>query len=108
MVTHGAFLHYLTEDWEDSHTYEGTCYIFNLNPNYNASSRSTGTGWSNTEYRTYEVMARDDNDDVIFLETVESRCRRAKLVPVPTREVQDALYDIAQQAWKRQGYLLRA
>lgn len=27
VVTHGGFLHYFTEDWEDSSQYEGTCMI---------------------------------------------------------------------------------
>ena len=30
VVTHGTFLHYLTEDWEDSHTYEGTYCVNKL------------------------------------------------------------------------------
>ena len=67
----------------------------------------SGTGWSNTEYRTYELMACD-KDDVRFLESAESRQRRAKTAPVPTRETQKALHEKAQQTWKAQGYLLCA
>jgi len=33
LVTHGGFLHFFTEDWEDKDLY-------------------SGTGWANTEYRT--------------------------------------------------------
>ncbi|KAF7592242.1 hypothetical protein BBP40_000443 [Aspergillus hancockii] len=89
VVTHGAFLHYLTEDWEDS-----------------------WTGWANTEYRTYHIMAATDThgaedfyrrDDAILLETTESRQRCGKSVPGPSSEEQDVLYNTAQKRWKHQG-----
>lgn len=30
MVTHGGFLHYFTEDWEDSSQFQGTCHRLRL------------------------------------------------------------------------------
>ncbi|KAK1141283.1 hypothetical protein N8T08_009186 [Aspergillus melleus] len=68
VVSHGAFLHFLTEDWEDSYTHEGT-------------------GWSNAEFRTYVLEPKTSGvDDVSFVETGESRRRRGKTDPVPAEE----------------------
>ncbi|KAK4175288.1 histidine phosphatase superfamily [Triangularia setosa] len=55
-VTHGGFLHFLTED------FEGVDY-------------GRGTGWANTEWRTYEVEKKDDGE-VRLRETGESWRRR--------------------------------
>ncbi|WPG98234.1 Hypothetical protein R9X50_00102200 [Acrodontium crateriforme] len=56
VVTHGGFLHYLTEDFVGSNT-----------PNH--------TGWTNTEYRTY-VFSNNDTDNAHMIETPKSRSRR--------------------------------
>ncbi|KAI5778396.1 histidine phosphatase superfamily [Geopyxis carbonaria] len=53
-VLHGGFLHHLTEDW----TGHGVL---------------PGTGWSNTEFRTYTFKEGSDS----LLETEESRRRRS-------------------------------
>ncbi|KAK0667529.1 histidine phosphatase superfamily [Cercophora samala] len=55
-VTHGGFLHFLTED------FEGVDY-------------GRGTGWGNTEWRTYEVTEEGDGG-VRLRETGESWRRR--------------------------------
>ena len=55
LVTHGGFLHYLTEDWEG------------FDP-------VRGTAWENCEWRTYEISKRDG--EVALVETGESRARR--------------------------------
>lgn len=52
----GAFLHYLTEDWTDSNKFHGT-------------------GWANTEYRSY-TFAPEQLGDARLTETTESRRRR--------------------------------
>ena len=62
VVTHGGLLHFLTEDW---------C---GFNP-------FAGTGWDNTEYRTYnfkspEESTRDGIDMASVEETKESLRRR--------------------------------
>ncbi|KAI9835870.1 MAG: hypothetical protein M1819_001768 [Sarea resinae] len=55
LVTHGGFLHFFTEDWTDSNKYEGT-------------------GWTNTEFRSYRFTAGDSDDaNASLIETPESR-----------------------------------
>ena len=59
IVTHGAFLHYFTENWEG------------FDP-------ARGTAWLNTEFRSYEFVdpaGGDPNASVV--ETEESKARRA-------------------------------
>ncbi|KAF5662937.1 phosphoglycerate mutase family [Fusarium heterosporum] len=87
LVTHGGFLHYFTNDWEDSW----------LNP---------GTGWQNCETRSYvfkhDVM--DDTDvEASLTETMESRLRRGKCNPVPVVEEQVLLFEQAMEKWESQG-----
>ncbi|KUM62506.1 hypothetical protein ACN42_g4579 [Penicillium freii] len=94
MVTHGGFLHYFTEDWEDSSEYQGT-------------------GWSNTEYRTFsfseETHTDDlegyplDGDNASLEETIDSRQRRGKTGPMPSREEQKTLYKKGTKGWDDQG-----
>ncbi|BCR92545.1 uncharacterized protein ACHE_80445A [Aspergillus chevalieri] len=97
VVTHGGFLHYLTEDWEDSSQYQGT-------------------GWANTEYRTYVFSEEEHKDDLegyalegdnaTLVETTESRNRRGKDGPTPHRERQRTLYKLGTQGWEDQGLQL--
>ncbi|PYI12659.1 phosphoglycerate mutase-like protein [Aspergillus sclerotiicarbonarius CBS 121057] len=78
VVSHGGLLHFLTEDWEDGCTFEGT-------------------GWRNAEFRTYEF------DTIQLRETPESRRRRGKSGPLTGPE-QDVLRDRVLQGWAQQGY----
>lgn len=97
MVTHGGFLHYFTEDWEDS-------------------SQFQGTGWKNTEYRTFAFTDEEhkddlegyplDGDNATLTETLESRKRRGKAGPTPSRDQQKTLYQIGTQGWDDQGLQL--
>jgi broad specificity phosphatase PhoE len=58
-VTHGAFLHYFTEDWDG------------FDP-------VRGTAWWNAEYRSYEFVDLAGNDpNASIIETEESKTRRA-------------------------------
>ncbi|KAJ5596097.1 hypothetical protein N7450_002555 [Penicillium hetheringtonii] len=94
VVTHGGYLHYFTEDWEDSSQYQGT-------------------GWVNTEYRTYTFTDENhmddlegnalDGDNASISETIESRIRRGKEGPTPDREQQKSLYKLGTQGWDDQG-----
>ncbi|KAJ5702894.1 phosphoglycerate mutase-like protein [Penicillium malachiteum] len=89
VVSHGGFLHFLAEDWEDGCKYEAT-------------------GCANAESRTYE-FARDKNDpgeseDAVIQETVESRKRRGKCGSPLTRDSQTKLLDMMLQGWADQGY----
>ncbi|KKK12296.1 hypothetical protein ARAM_001380 [Aspergillus rambellii] len=97
MVSHGGVLHYFTEDWEDSSQYQGT-------------------GWTNTEYRTYTFTEKIDLDDLegytlesdnaSLVETIESRQRRGKDGPMIDREQQKTLYKKGVQGWDDQGLQL--
>lgn len=87
LVTHGGFLHYFTDDWEDSW----------LNP---------GTGWRNCETRSYvfEQNVMNDTDvDARLTETMESRLRRGKGNPMPAVEEQAVLFEQAMENWENQG-----
>ncbi|KAA8644257.1 uncharacterized protein ATNIH1004_008456 [Aspergillus tanneri] len=97
LVTHGGFLHFFTEDWEDSSQYRGT-------------------GWLNTEYRTYifspEFHTEDldgntlDGDNASLVETAESRARRGKEGPMVGRRRQSTLYKLGTHEWDEQGLQL--
>lgn len=52
----GGFLHYFTEDWSDN-------------------ARFVGTGWNNTEYRSY-TFSQHQPEEAHLIETPESRSRR--------------------------------
>ncbi|KAF9880625.1 hypothetical protein CkaCkLH20_01667 [Colletotrichum karsti] len=87
LVTHGSFLHYFTEDWEDSWL-------------------NHGTGWRNCETRTYtfkhDVM--DDTDmEASLTETMDSRLGRGKSDHMPTGEEQVVLFEQAMDNWEKQG-----
>ncbi|EME48841.1 hypothetical protein DOTSEDRAFT_67786 [Dothistroma septosporum NZE10] len=56
VVTHGGFLHYFTEDFSDT-------------------ARFVGTGWNNTEYRSYTFSAHQPLE-AHLIETPESESRR--------------------------------
>lgn len=87
LVTHGGFLHYLTEDWTDHDpiagkplSLTGTFWIFQsikLQDRWELIMHSmAGTGWDNTEFRSYE-FGEESEENVPLLETSESRTRRA-------------------------------
>lgn len=67
VVTHGGFLHFLTEDYDGDHKF-------------------TGTGWANTEYRAYEF--KSGSDRASLQETLESEKRRHK-IPLTHSEVRE-------------------
>lgn len=86
LVSHGGYLHYFTDDWEDSNRY-------------------FGTGWANTEARsyTYKAGVDSDEDDAMLVETTESRARRGKATPMFAKDEQDQLFHSSHQAWEDQG-----
>ncbi|RAK83047.1 hypothetical protein BO79DRAFT_279263 [Aspergillus costaricaensis CBS 115574] len=87
LVTHGGFLHYLTDDWEDSY-------------------RHPGTGWYNCETRAY-VFERDfrsnHDEEAWLMETRESRWRRGKAHPMYGKKDQVKLFTAAMERWQGQG-----
>ncbi|RFU29954.1 hypothetical protein B7463_g6393, partial [Scytalidium lignicola] len=86
VVTHGGFLHYFTEDWEGHDGF-------------------LGTGWQNTEFRSYTFVTEGDGDeDASVVETAESRRRRSgKEIPL-TREEQTNLRRVAEKKWSDFGF----
>jgi broad specificity phosphatase PhoE len=84
VVTHGGYLHYFTEDWTG---YE----------------KFLGTGWSNTEYRSYEFWDPSSKDPgASLVETKESRLRRNEK-PLSEAE-QRNLRDSAMKEWMKSGF----
>lgn len=87
LVTHGGFLHYFTDDWEES-------------------AHSPGTGWKNCETRSYvfeeDPMVGDDLE-ARLVETMASRRNRGKDYPMFGRQKQSELFGMAMQLWEDQG-----
>lgn len=87
LVAHGAYMHYITNDWEET-------------------DKFPGTGWQNCECRTYTFesdFTGDADKEAYLVETMESRRRRGKEYPMPGHEKQKELYLICMQAWEDQG-----
>ena len=86
LVTHGGYLHYFTDDWEDSNKYYGT-------------------GWLNTEARKYTFLAgmNEVDDDAALVETLESRVQRGKESSPLSKDSQYALFTAGHQGWENQG-----
>ncbi|KIX96344.1 uncharacterized protein Z520_08122 [Fonsecaea multimorphosa CBS 102226] len=87
LVTHGGYLHYLTDDWEDA-------------------GKLLGTGWENTEHRTYHFEHAFDSDsdgEAFLMETMESRKRRGIEHPMLDHGKQQELFQKMMQGWEDQG-----
>lgn len=84
LVSHGGYLHYFTEDWEDS-------------------NRLLGTGWQNCETRSYVFEDEDEDEDARLVETMESRKARGLDHPMFPKEKQMELFKKCMQDWKSQG-----
>ena len=61
-----------------------------------------GTGWANTEYRSYTFEANDDVNAGIR-ETAESRKRRGKTGRQSSRAEQRQMFETAMLQWENQG-----
>lgn len=125
VMTHGGFLHYFTEDWEDSKAY--TAYANNKIDEVRLDI--PGTGWHNTEYRSFNFADLDyskitapiidgahangdsvngastnrhldDYENATLRETAESRDRRGKVEPQHGREKQGELFSVAISGWE--------
>lgn len=87
LVTHGGFLHYVTNDWEDA-------------------MLSNGTGWQNCETRSYHFQhdfQTDMDRDAMLVETTQSRKSRGKEYPMFGPEVQKELFRQGMEGWGAQG-----
>jgi len=82
VVTHGGYLHYFTEDWE-------------------GAERGTGTGWENTEWRSYVFV---EGEDASLEETTESRERRRGSERGLTKDEQRELRASREREWRESGF----
>lgn len=80
VVTHGGFLHYFTEDWDEHEKF-------------------VGTGWANMEWRSYEFVSEEGDS---LMEKGESRERRG-VRPLSESE-QRNLKESAEREWGKSGY----
>lgn len=82
VVTHGGYLHYFTEDWIGHSTF-------------------TGTGWANTEFRSYEFVGNEDSLE----ETVASRERRRGTETPLSKDEQRELRATAERESIEKGFI---
>ena len=105
VVTHGGLLHHLTEDWIGSDHVAGTVYslpkaLVNRAEYYYQKS---GTGWANTEYRSYTFdPSRTATASLIEIE--ESRIRRRGNEKPLSEAEQRNLRVTAEKEWEKHGY----
>lgn len=87
VVTHGGYLHYFTEDWDGHASF-------------------TGTGWANTEFRSYEFVNLEKGDgNATLRETVASRERRKGSEKPLTADEQRELKASAERQSVEEGFL---
>lgn len=84
VVTHGGYLHYFTDDWD-------------------GAGKFVGTGWANTEFRSYEFVEGDEHGAGLR-ETRDSRLRRMGHETELGREEQRTLRDAFEKEWCESGY----
>ncbi|OJD30325.1 phosphoglycerate mutase family protein [Diplodia corticola] len=80
VVTHGGLLHTFTQDWTGFDKY-------------------CGTGWANTEYRTYTFVP-DSGDEARIVETPESRADRGA---APFSEAENLRMQAKEKEWLAQS-----
>lgn len=104
VVTHGGFLHYFTDDWSNSHRFEGmhSCYLHRFHHKHHLHLLTrTGTGWANTEFRSYNF---DTSSDALLVETQESKDRRAGHDKPLSKEELKNLSRTTTNKWAEPGY----
>jgi len=106
VVTHGGILHHLTEDWIGIDHLAGTVYRLPrpLLGRAEYYYESLGTGWANTEFRSY-TFDPTRIPTASLVETEESRTRRrGNEKPLSTAE-QRNLKASADKEWEKMGYV---
>ncbi|KAF2116117.1 histidine phosphatase superfamily [Lophiotrema nucula] len=88
VVTHGSFLHFLSEDWMEY-------------------AKFGGTGWANTEMRTYtfDLSSVDAINNASMRETPSSIARRFNSLRPLTIDEQLQLQAVAHQLWAKYGFI---
>lgn len=64
---------------------------------------TSGTGWQNTEFRSYQFRSATD-EGASLVETSESRARRLGEETPLTESEQTQLRMVAQKSWTDSGY----
>lgn len=127
VVTHGGFLHFLTQDWDGMDVARGTLDARECEREGEGRRRDErilvpdvdlvcanngflllGTGWDNTEWRSYEFVNPDgDDEEASIRETEESwRRRRGGAKPLGETEQQQAraaVIEAMRAAWLETG-----
>lgn len=104
VVTHGGLLHYLTEDWTESGIFDGKNNSSLVSARF-ALTDPVGTGWANTEFRSYHFAeAEEDDGDASMTETAESNYRRRGTEKPLTKAERLQLRETAKKTWERQGF----
>jgi hypothetical protein len=102
-VTHGGFVHFLTQDWDGINPAKGEYLIFHNSPSpstaevsrfhsnmvaYRYTSSWLGTGWENAEYRSYQFHDPAAQDlEARMTETRDSwRARRGSQIGLTAAE----------------------
>lgn len=105
LVTHGGFLHYLTEDWADSGKSNGLSESEKGSVEKLIRLAETGTGWANTEFRSYDFVD-EAGDNASIKETAASReWRKGTEHPMSMQEQQE-LKAVKHKYWEARGYLV--
>jgi len=78
LVTHGAFLHFLTEDWTGDDPARGTLSL--LTQNFRKKTDCIlivpGTAYLNCEVREFEFTQSSNEQDAHVIETEKSKTKR--------------------------------
>lgn len=64
-----------------------------------------GTGWANTEFRSYQFVEGEEGENASFTETTESYLRRRGEETPLTDAEKLQLASTAKEAWVRAGYI---
>lgn len=104
MVSHGCFLHFLTDDWVNADNSHGTLLVYHIPPSH-ANLCCKVTDWANAEVRSF-TFAHEEDGSPALCETIESRERRG-LGPVAlTKEQRLELQQTKLQTWIKWGVIL--
>lgn len=107
VLSHGCFLHFLTEDWEGSDSPQGKlASAASLKDNLSEANMSgvKGTSWGQTELRSFK-FSPNEKDGAAFVETPESRERRGCATPLPGAQEQKRLREATLKTWTEWGIL---
>lgn len=85
VTSHGGFLHFLTQDWDGMDLTRGayeerlvTVGGEGLSDDLKLTERSLGTGWDNTEYRSYEFDDPESDDTEARIHETKPSWRRRR------------------------------